>query len=380
MKLNVSLDTSVLRRHRSLKSNEILLLAELSRIGEINFYLSKMVLSEIISQEKDEIQTEFNKIFGSLKNLKRKNILDENTYNIEFDKFKKKLEDSLELINLKWKDFRIQYNIKLVGFHSVNLGNVVEDYIEGLPPFRGKKSRNDIPDAIIINSLKNLNIGTFHLVCDDNGIMSCAENDDFFHFFRSLEELFEIPHLVKSITYLQQLGEFENAFKIIKGYDDFLKTWVKKQFLSSLPLEVINRNGEKKKINDSISEVLHFNYVEIDYDKARLHQENYLFFPVMVDLRCKVLAAMTKDEANKEMEIPAYELMKDLISFVEYDDHFKRVGIYSGTLKTTIKIDVSKPFSWSEEKISLLEVYKNLLIEDSFPEFFSRFLGKDYKG
>lgn len=159
MKTTISIDSSILHKHRTLKTEQIQLLNELSRLRLIDFYIPEMVLKEIKTQEINEISDRFDKILSLIESISKKSIENEELYFDEKKKYEKLKKQELVQIENKWKKFIKDNNIKLISLFKVRISKIIDDYFNGNPPFSTIKSRKDIPDSIIFHSLKELDKG-----------------------------------------------------------------------------------------------------------------------------------------------------------------------------------------------------------------------------
>ncbi len=275
----IIIDTSILRKHISLNTPEFELIAELSRINAIKLKIPEMVDKEFLSQKIAEIETYYDKILTSLKQLQTKN--HDNT--IQFDKELKKFQEaknhSLIEIEEDWRTYKREKNISIIPFSITATSKVFKDYFKGNPPFKNVKNRSDLPDAFILQSiLAFIDKKNLHFVCADKTLSeSVSKNDIKTH--ESLSDFLELPRIKLKIKELENLTSVNKEFDLIKNHESILFNWVSDYIKNNIPIELYNSVGTLSKHKDKLVKLFEIKSIEFDFNKARLYDSQFLVIP-----------------------------------------------------------------------------------------------------
>lgn len=379
MKISVVIDTSVLRKHKSLETEEIQLLAELSRINSIEFYIPEMVEKEIISQEILEFSDYYDKLISSLDKLKRRAILKESKFEKDIIKYQEIKNEEIQLIKKKWNNFVRENSIKIIRFSSINTSKVFNDYVEGRPPYSYPKNRKDIPDSFILHSILSLNKNGIHFICCDNNLLIAANNYNIVKIYESIEDFLELPELITHTEELEKLELVSKQFDIIKDNEDFIRSWTKLYLENSIPIELYTPKGDKSKNEDKLIEVFKIKNLDIHFNKARLYQDKQIVIPILIKINCLVEYLKSKDAFLEESKMPLFEFYHDEIEIIEKEDIVVIRESFSGTLTTALNINVEKPFKLTQDRIKFSDIRKKFLVSDTIGKVLKNMMGKQLK-
>jgi len=212
--MNIVIDTTIFRQDRRLEKSDLLLLRKLSKLGLIKIHIPWVVYKESTSQNYLEIQDAINKIVKELKGLKNKGLSEKE--HLQFEKLSKEIEtvDIRDSVNQHWESFINDSNAVLYEIEDNDGRNVMLSYFLGEPPFPNPKSRKDIPDAFIYQTVKSLSnaLEQIYVITNDNNLR---------------KECNEIPNVVglKDFSELYNLVEYEpidEEYKRIEHFADEL--------------------------------------------------------------------------------------------------------------------------------------------------------------
>jgi len=242
-KLNIILDSSILKKERKLTSTKLKLLNKLSHLSIISLHFPWVVYKEYTTSNITNISEDINKLLKSIRLIMGLG-LDET----EKSSFKEILENILNIkkiipqsVDKHWKGFIEESKATVCELEDSHGKNVMSSYFEGLKPFSSKKNRNDIPDAFIYESILtivNKIKDNVVFVCNDNNLRKSITGIAGIVTFNSLEEFYEsneyknIDKEYKKIEhYADELIELEKNLNIVEeiienGVEDFLCSMV----------------------------------------------------------------------------------------------------------------------------------------------------------
>nr|WP_286946060.1 PIN domain-containing protein [Pseudomonas sp. UBA6718] len=171
--IDLIIDTSILRTDPHRQKSGFKAISELSKREKINVHIPKIVEQEFLTQEEEYLETAFSEAKKSILNL-RKRLGEKHTQHLS------KIENLLDDLQIASKNnCKEQFNewIKnheiIIGeIHPEHNSRVLDAYFLGAPPFKAKKSRNDIPDAFIFEYIKDLAINRdkAHVIAGDGAL------------------------------------------------------------------------------------------------------------------------------------------------------------------------------------------------------------------
>lgn len=136
-----------------------------------------------------------------------------------------------------------------------NLNKIVEDYFDSNPPFHSNKKKNEFPDALILDSLKN------HKFKEDDAVYVFAKDNDWASYFAQ-----------NKLNNIQFLGGIENLLKVIpdesyfRFYDESLNTWLNSQEQKNKLLRMLNSEFHSK--SEYFNETSKFYNKDIEFDNS----------------------------------------------------------------------------------------------------------------
>lgn len=196
--LSIFLDTNIFKSCKyHIKGNSVLgYLKRFEEQGKVKIYLSKIVLSEVLSHiEKDAIEA-----YNKFKSAKREAVrcisptLIENTDLINHFN----LPPEEEVVNAavhNFKRFLSELNIIELDNKGIDVDLILKDYFEFNPPFEDKKEKkHEFPDAFMIAKLKDKfsDQDPVYIITSDKGFKSAFAEEKDFICFDTLNDLFDL--------------------------------------------------------------------------------------------------------------------------------------------------------------------------------------------
>ena len=200
MPLTVFLDTSVLPHNPHRTSAEYRVLAELCQEGEAIVYLSSIAQSEWITQKKFIFLDKVKEVKKTTKKLLRdpwSSTLDSRA-DVEalLNWFNENANSVDELANDRANAVLEELSPRILPIKGEHARSAFAKYFRGDPPYRSVKSRDDIPDAFILESLRDIENPDEERICAviwDKRFRQAASEVPMVDTFSSLKELLDSP-------------------------------------------------------------------------------------------------------------------------------------------------------------------------------------------
>lgn len=155
-------------------------LSRLASENRVKLHVPYIVEREFVTGQIQEYGKAINQLEGALKNLARKklpeNIIERiKKYNEDFPEIREKINQHIELDMHLWLH---GINAERYALDQSLTRNVFDAYFKGTPPFKEIKSRNDIPDAFIFESIKKIlnELPELHVVIEDKAFRRPVKN------------------------------------------------------------------------------------------------------------------------------------------------------------------------------------------------------------
>jgi hypothetical protein len=364
------IDTSILKKHISLKTTEFELIAELSRINAIKFKIPEMVNKEFLSHRIAEIKIHYNNILTSLKQLQKKTLLKDIQIDNEIKKFEDANNKELTALEKEWINYRRKKNISIIPFSVTSTNRVFKDYFNGNPPFKNVKNRNDIPDSFILYSILSLsNKSNLYFVCGDKTLTDAVSKNNI-KTYESLSDFLGLQEIKLKLKELEDLSLVNNEFKLIKDNEVLLNNWVTNYLKKSIPIELFNTSGTPSKHKDKLVDLYEIKSINFDFDKARLYNSNILVIPSSINVSIELEMIYSHDEYLKLSSQNVFHKVLEIMKQKENEEGVTVKEPYSGDLNLSLKFNLSSPFELKEENVSYSDITKEFLMTDLINEVF----------
>ncbi|WP_139322687.1 PIN domain-containing protein [Deinococcus marmoris] len=211
----IILDTNILDSDPRKKGINFITLSNLAQEGYIRIWIPELADQEHISHIVEKLEGYFILPANQTKDLAR--ILGSEVANslaeelrIAVEPIRARYMDATLANYVSWKD---RARVQLIKTALVDISKVMEAYFAGNPPFRNKKSKGDIPDAIMYYALLN----ALNEELDDCAVVTADEifgaafgvADNIIR-FKNLDELLESPK-VKDLIKKREVKSRENT-------------------------------------------------------------------------------------------------------------------------------------------------------------------------
>ena len=180
MMIDVVIDTSIFRQDPQRKKAAFRSLEQLGNNGHVRLHVPYFVWREFLSHLKEEYTNPVREMQKNLHDLQRKVL----SLGIEtrvlpkhhqLERLHRTIETAIEKDFLEWSK-RVKAKLHPVRTHHGR--RIASDYFDGSAPFSGKKSRNDIPDSFIFQTIIDLSRkrDRLHVVIADGALLEACRS------------------------------------------------------------------------------------------------------------------------------------------------------------------------------------------------------------
>jgi hypothetical protein len=195
--MHVIIDTNIYRSDPKRRSAGFRAIARLGAANRIQLHIPHYIHREFVTQQEDEGVKALEKLKQAVSSLKRLSDQEEVTsaaeaIHEEVETLEEHLDDHLSAEFSTWLGNAHANLLPIAGDHGQR---VSDSYFAGDPPFSERKSRKDIPDAFIYESLKDL-VAThpeLHLITADKLFRTAAAKLVNVRTYESIDEFIATP-------------------------------------------------------------------------------------------------------------------------------------------------------------------------------------------
>jgi hypothetical protein len=219
--MKIVIDSTEYKTDKGLNKEDISIIKDLGDKGLIELHIPWFIYKECISTSIDVLNTEMLQIETSLKSFNRKGLDDFDYHGAR--SIAKEVEElrgeiKISVVNL-WEKFVTKSKAYLYQFDEKESKNVFNSYFVGDKPFKSLKSRKDIPDAFIYNTiLKISSSGVVHLISNDKNLCEAFADISNVVLHKTLKDLFQHKDFEEINTKYLKLKDkerIENAKELI---------------------------------------------------------------------------------------------------------------------------------------------------------------------
>jgi len=220
---------------------------------------------------------------------------------------------------------------------------VFDSYFQGTLPFGSIKARDDIPDAFILESLKELAVAggpIIHAAINDKRLSKAANELLQVSVFPTLKALFEVPEIRAAQANLQRAGAWRawlDEFRPqLASLDDAVASEIRDRAVDAITFETVHH----EQIPDDNNEGTITGYdepteIEIDWDNATEFGVGILSVPVEFDVDVHIDFAVFRMDAYSVPEGVS-------VSFgdPEHDHFFEAEAVVSTHVRANVVFEI----------------------------------------
>jgi rRNA-processing protein FCF1 len=215
--LNVLLDTNILHEE-GLNSTRVQRIQRLIKSNDLKLIVPEIVINEFKSKRIEQANSDLDKIQSGLDSLQRKNITVKDSFQIRqaIDFISSSIKSCNDNVDI-WME---ENNVTIYKISNTSIDELFASYFSGTGAFRGKKKREDIPDAVIYDGIVKISEDTkLAVVCKDGVLLKAISKLKNVESYSSLSELLELLLLKERI---EELDKDESKVKsILEALDTF---------------------------------------------------------------------------------------------------------------------------------------------------------------
>lgn len=254
--INVLIDTSILRQDPQRKSAAFQVLTKMGNLGELTLHIPYFVRQEFISQRKEDYS-------GSLREVER--ILTK----VVKKPLQKDLKDSLEkqLLGVQatipsiddWIRQEFDSWSRHVGAENHPIKEhhgerVAKAYFSGKPPFKKAKAREDMPDAFILETVRDVLtvVECLNIVVGDKRLKAGCEQLKNTIVYSTLDEFIKSNQCREALIETDVVENFDAICEELNQHNDALKEVVYRKLFD----ELVGYTFSDKSIPDDNNEAM----------------------------------------------------------------------------------------------------------------------------
>ena len=296
MPINVFLDTSVLPRNPTGVSAEYRALAELAEENEVAVYLSTVVYREWVTQKQGHFLSKAAKSEKAVRDL----IRDDWSRSIAIhprlieidDWFSRNRQTVAATAGENAAAVLDQLRPSIINIQKDHAASAFDGYFQGHPPFASVKSRDDIPDAFIFESLKGLlhpEDHVVHAVIADGNLREAADTLAGVQTHESLRALFELTAIVDAQNNLLRANTWrrwlDHRGPELRSLSDEIESEVRRIAIDVLAYKTVNHDEIPDDNCDGIiSGIDEAENIDIDWDNYENFGVGILSMPIEFDV------------------------------------------------------------------------------------------------
>lgn len=357
------IDASVLKQVPKFNSELFNELVKYTRAGLYSLYISEIVEKEFISWVKAEAQGAFDAVTKATRSLNK--YYDESSIlglNFEFNVTALAAENQINGILRKvednWAQFKQKTNATIIPVEPHHGKRVMDSYFCGETPFSGVKNRNDIPDAFIYCSIKDILEENEKVVFVSGDKKFCEQvQGERVMCFESLSKLFSDGPAKMDARFFRSLSADDKFFALVTIYEDEIHEKLVQEIEVTGLDDIVGNEFVERAVGEYKDMVT--NVIEIDkrYKDAQKTSDLAYLVSFEAKLKCAVESHASKEQLGAVEE----ERLKNIEKEVDDDGDFnvteKRLLSVSGHF--SLKFEDSDPSAWKKVTTS------RVLIEQS---------------
>jgi len=356
--IEVVLDTNIYSSDSLRRTARFNALVRLAKSGKLRLHIPYIVQKEFLSQQTEQFEQWVNSINNGIVELQRRT---SPTLVKKLDEVKESfsiIQD--DLVSYPALDFSKWIN-EIGGIvhpvSEIHGAKVIEDYFEGVPPFKNKKSRQDIPDSFIWQVVSDLanQFEILYVVANDKKVREACDTRQNIKTFETLDDFIQsdVCRLLLEEENVKQ--NIERLFKYIHVVFTIRQDEIKDRLteiledtkIQSERLIANNSHSAKvKNVEDFVGDVAINNLASAQY-----YGDGVIVVPFNAQVRITAEYDLTPTEYH-HLSVKRAER----ISFSDVDEMAQESFTLSVTGKVSIKVDPLRILetNLSEEDIKVL--------------------------
>jgi hypothetical protein len=339
------MDSSALLRDPKREKEATKALERLVAQGQVSLQLPHVVVREVISNLKGAANVELLKLEGAINSLERRvpsTVLQEHRESLRaaVHHLSQDLSQSIEEDFLAW----------LAAMHSTILpiapeagSKIMQAYFEGDPPFRAARQRDDIPDAFILDAIRDVaGLGFLHAVISDQRLAETVRSLQDPTVYASLDDFIASSAIQAALRRLAGTANLELLRRIAMEEPELLEEDISTDYIDQLAGEtlyspwIVGDNSEA-----TISMVDELEDLAFDWSAAEYYGDGSVSVPFSFKTDVYADSYIYKSDFYAMSDEAAEDL-----SITDWNDHYYQAEAeypveVSGRATMTLPLDLS---------------------------------------
>lgn len=236
---NIYIDTQVFVANNFFANKNLRRIQEFGQLKTVNIFITEITKSEIEKNIKEDLNNainEINKFRHTIAN-KGKVLKNVDKFKPYFDLPKIELNLNFKELSEKLDDFMQASKTELIPYEIADIKEVVQKYLNEIPPFSSGRKKYEFPDAIVISAIENW--------CKTNKTQMYFVSSDSDFANINIPEIIIVPNiktLLDKINKQYSQDELEWIFEIFNSNEDQI-------------IDLINESFEYRLLDESMYEI-----------------------------------------------------------------------------------------------------------------------------
>lgn len=325
--IHVLIDTSVYRQNPQRDSLNFKAIEKLSDANWLKVHIPYIVEREFQTQQREIYSKDLINALSGLKGLARKKL--SLKYSKKIKSLKDKLEsekeailDNAEYQFIEWAE-KINANRFPLCLEQTN--EALEAYFKGTQPVKNIKSRDDIPDSFIVQSVLKISNEInqqLYFVANDNKLSGAFDTNDKITTYKRLSDFVESNLVQEELKDLDFLDNLEEITKALIQFENEHKE-IHNAISSEIGEELIGKNIHDDSIYDDENSTIINGYndaenIEIDFDDIFYYGNGHVGMSFSLKIIVSAYFYIFKSDYHAMVD---YD-MKPRPSVTDHNDHY----------------------------------------------------------
>jgi len=325
--IHVLIDTSIYRQNPKRDSLNFRAIEKLADANWLKIHIPYIVEREFQTQQREIYSKDLSNAINGLNGLARKQLSLE--YSETIQRITEELESKQELIlddaERQFTEWGKKINANRFPLCIEQTNEALESYFRGKPPFKNIKSRNDIPDGFIVQSVLKIcnEVETqIHFVAHDKKLREAFNENDKIKTYQKLSDFVEtslVQQELKDLDFLDDLDEITKSLIAFENEHHEIHNAISSEIGEAL----IGKNIHDDSIYDDENSAIINGYydaedIEINFDDINYYGSGHIGMSFSLKILVSADFYIFKSDYHAMVD---YD-MKPRPSVTDHNDHY----------------------------------------------------------
>lgn len=325
--IHVLIDTSIYRQNPKRDSLNFIAIEKLADANWLKVHIPYIVEREFQTQQREIYSKDLNNAINGLNGLARKQLSPE--YSKTIQRITEELESKKELIlddaENQFTEWGKKINANRFPLCIEQANEALESYFRGKPPFKNIKSRDDIPDSFIVQSVLKIcnEVETqIHLVAHDKKLREAFNENDKIKTYQKLSDLIETSLVQQELKDLDFLDNLDEVTKSLVAFENEHQE-IHNAISSEIGEALIGKNIYDNTIYDDENAAIINGYydakdIKIDFDDINYYGSGHIGMSFSLKILVSAYFYIFKSDYHAMPD----DDMKPRPSVTDHNDHY----------------------------------------------------------